>query len=140
MDEIDIDIIMSSLMADWPEYFPENTPPSQAVVTEGLSFRLVDNHPPRREDFRSTYEEYPKRKFSNSALISACGTSQFRVLKDILKKRELFPPLRSKKVAKGVLEPSLGMTMETFEPTHHTVWYLTSAQPQTIFEVLKEET
>lgn len=126
-------------MADWPEFYPENTPPSKAVATEGISFRLVDEHPPTREDFRSTYEEYPNRKFNQSTIANACGTSQFRELKDIQKKRKLFPPLRNKKIAMGELVPALGLTMETFEPTHHTVWYLKSAQPQVIFEVLKED-
>jgi hypothetical protein len=123
----------------WPEFYPDNTPPIEAIATEGQSFRLVDNHPPTRADFKSTFEEYPRRKLTGAKLVLACGTSQFRDLQDIKKKRDLFPALRNKLVAIGDLQPELGKTMNTFEPSHHTVWYICSAQPQMLFEVMENE-
>lgn len=125
-------------MSEWPAYFPDNTPPVDATPASGLSFRLVDNNPPERSDFKSTYEEFAKRKYtSESEFINACGTSHFGQLDDIKRKKRLFPKLRNKHIAKGELFPELGKMKQTFEPSHFTVWYKLSALPQTIFVVLE---
>lgn len=129
---------MNNVVAEWPDFYPDNTPPQEATPTNGQSFRLVDSNPPTRDDFRSTIEETPHRNFRDEMTkICACGTSQFGKLEDIQKKRKLFPKLRNKLIAEGQLEPAHGKMLNTFEPSHHTVWYRLTAQPQFNFSVLE---
>ena len=129
---------MNQAVSEWPTFYPPNTPPADAVITFGPAFRLVTNDPPLREDFCSTYEESPKRHFPDTqSYCLACGTSHFAELKDIQKKRNLFPKLRSKKIAEGQLHSSLGVMLSTFEPSHFTVWYRYTSNPQGVFKVLE---
>tara|TARA_Y100001968_G_scaffold331641_1_gene386956 strand:- start:1456 stop:1863 length:408 start_codon:yes stop_codon:yes gene_type:complete len=125
----------------WPDFFPSDVPPSASEPTSGISFRLVDNDPPIRKDFESTYEENPSRlKVDSSQLDRDCcyGTSQFKDINDIRKKKRLFPKLRAKLIAVGELEPSMGKMMDTYKPSHHTIWYFSSAQPQLYFTVTEK--
>lgn len=129
---------MTQALPEWPDYYESDTPPKSAVSASGSSYRLVDNNPPIREDFRSTYEEFPERKYpSISDFICACGTSHYSELEEIIKKKNLFPKLRSKKVAQGNLNSTLGMMLDTFEAKHYTIWYRITAQPQAFFKVLE---
>ena len=129
---------MNQVVSEWPIFYPPNTPPAEAVTTTGTAFRLVTNNPPLRDDFCSTYEESPERRFKDDRGHSlACGTSHFSELKDIQKKRNLFPKLRSKKIAEGLLNSSFGVMLSTFEPSHFTVWYKRTSSPQGVFKVLE---
>lgn len=129
---------MNQVINDWPNYYPEGTPPSDAVDTKGLVFRLVDFTPPEPSDFQSTYEEAPKRKYhSNEEFILACGTSHYTNFEDIKSVRNLFPKLRKKMIASGNLSGNMGKMKQTLEGSHYTIWYKQAAFPHANFSVVE---
>ncbi len=121
-------------MTKWPAYFPEQCPPADARNDNVQVFRLVDGTPLSAEDFRPTIVEQPHRPFQPEKLCAACGVSVFRSVQDVIKKRERFKPLRSKKIACGRITESDGLVLETFEPTHMTWWLQTSTPHITFIE------
>lgn len=62
----------------------------------------------------------------------ACGVSVFKNISDIIKKRDRFKPLRSKKIAYGTIAPSDGLIKETGQPSHVT-WWLQTSEPHATF-------
>lgn len=129
---------MNQVINDWPDYYPEGTPPADAIDTKGLVFRLVDYTPPRQSDFRSTYEEAPERKYqSNDEFILACGTSHYTDFEDIKSVRNLFPKLRKKMIASGNLSNHMGKMKKTLKDSHCTVWYKQATAPHANFSVVE---
>jgi hypothetical protein len=129
---------MNQAIPEWPLNYPKYVPPKNSTPADGESYRLVNCNPPTRVDFATTREDGLVRE-PNDELTIACsyGTSQFWKLDDIKKTRKLFPKLRKKLIAIGELSPSHGNMLNTFKPSHHTVWYKVTAQPQENFNVLE---
>lgn len=119
-------------MDSWPEYFPRECPPVDARRDNIEVFRLVDGCPPSTADFRPTLVEYPHRNFEGEKRCAACGVSVFRDVKDIIRKRSLYKPLRDKKIAVGRISHEDGLVLETFEPSHLT-WWLQTLTPHLSF-------
>jgi hypothetical protein len=120
----------------WPEYFPDQCPPSDARQDELSVFRLVTNCPPTANDFLPTIIESPHRRFSGEELCLACGVSVFKDKADILKTRERFKPLRDKKLAYGMIKPTDGLIKETGQPSHVTWWLRTDHPHASFHEVI----
>lgn len=129
---------MNQAVIEWPQNYPPNVPPASSKPAVGDSYRLVNNNPPIRNDFATSREDGLVRE-PHDALTIACsyGTSQFWKIEDIKRTRKLFPKLRKKLIAFGDLTPSYGNMLDTFKPSHHTVWYKITAQPQESFNVLE---
>ncbi|WP_380187815.1 hypothetical protein [Iodobacter arcticus] len=121
------------------EFLPEQCPPSDARQDNLKVFRLVANCPPNANDFLPTKVESPHRKFTIDELCMACGVSVFKNVADILKKRERFKPLKSKKIACGTISPSDGLVKETGQPSHVT-WWLQTNEPHATFREVPDVT
>jgi hypothetical protein len=109
---------------EWPSFFPEGVPPSDAKPSEGDAFRLVTAFPPSNSDFLSSIEEQPDREFKNDKLGRAYGVSFHRRLECSQRTRKRYRPLRNRYVAKGTLKKEHGVQLSTSEPrdSHFTVW------------------
>lgn len=62
-------------LVDWPDYFPENCPPQNARRDNLKVYRLVDNDPPRQNDFVPNKLLYPHINYSGETLCLVCGIS-----------------------------------------------------------------
>ncbi|MFB9154456.1 hypothetical protein ACFFUS_14085 [Vibrio gallaecicus] len=126
-------------MCDYPDFYPEDMPPENAIDANGEAYRLVDNNPPQKVDFRSTIEENPKRaakKPSDREMLY--GASLFTRQEEALKKKKLFKPLRNKTLSAGHLSSDDGMMKKTGGPCHITVWFKKEALPHERFECIEE--
>lgn len=121
----------------WPDYFPEQCPPSEARVDELRVFRLVSNNPPIPSDFLPTLIEQPHREFNRENLCYACGVSVFKDIADVKTKMARYKPLRNKRIAVGVILRQDGLVLETFSGTHVT-WWLTTTTPHVNFREVME--
>ena len=65
----------------WANFYPENCPPEEAEPASGTFYRLVRHNPPRAEDFKSVFEENPKR-FNFIPTVKNCGLSVQKDLQD----------------------------------------------------------
>ncbi|GLX79190.1 hypothetical protein tinsulaeT_25300 [Thalassotalea insulae] len=129
---------MNQAVTEWPANYPQNVPPQESSPANGQSYRLVCHNPPLRADFATSREDglCLREPYTELEFVCSYGTSQFWKLEDIKKTRRLFPKLRKKLIAIGELTPSCGNMLNTFRPSHHTVWYKITAQPQNNFSVL----
>ena len=120
----------------WPDFYPENCPPAEAKPASGTVYRLVKHNPPRLEDFLSTWEEFPGRFPEPTIKIS--GTSVHRDLQDSERLKNRIGHLRNRKIAKGKLNPTLGMIQHTpsREKSHHTWWIPIGTEPWFVFRVI----
>jgi len=119
----------------WPSDFPEQCPPANARSEEVYVYRLVSNSPPKREDFLTTKQEWPARIFEKpDDKCNSCGVSVFKQRDDAEKKRLRYKALRSKSIAHGKIEPSDGVVLETYAPSHMT-WWLKTEEPHRNFAV-----
>ena len=121
----------------WPDFYPENCPPTEAKSASGTVYRLVKHNPPRSEDFLSTWEEFPGRFREPTIRIS--GTSVHRNLQDSEQLKNRIGSLRNRKITQGELNPALGVIQHTpsHEKSHHTWWIPIGAEPWLVFKVIK---
>lgn len=119
-----MDALTNEAQSSWPEFFPQDVPPSHSVAAKGQVYRLVDTIPPSAADFRPAYQETPQRNFGQD-LWKACGLSFHRDLEDSRRTRSRYKALRQKHIVVGVLVPSFGRMLSTpsvVSPSHVTVW------------------
>ncbi len=121
---------------EWPDFYPENCPPVEAEPASGTVYRLVEHDPPQKEDFLSTWEEFPGR-FSEPTTINS-GVSVCTDLQDIDRLKKRYGHLRNRKTAKGELNPQLGKIQRSqgFTNSHVTWWIPVGAEPWRFFEVI----
>ena len=125
----------------WPDLYPENCPPAEAEPVSGTFYRLVRHNPARAEDFKSVFEENPKR-FNYIPTIENCGLSVQKDPQDSerlerLKKRAR--KYKNRQIAEGNLNPTLGMIQHTPSKkykSHHTWWVPVEAKPWTVFNIM----
>ena len=123
----------------WPTFFPEDVPPHTAAAASGVAFRLVDSNPPTAPDFKSTFEEYPNRRFGGE-LWKACAASLYTQRSDSDRTRRRYKKLRNKMIASGELHAGLGVMLATPSSgsgSHLSVWFYREAQPHLEFRVLE---
>ncbi|MGK7929183.1 MAG: hypothetical protein AB4290_28760 [Spirulina sp.] len=110
--------------SEWPDFFPNGVPPSDAIPAEGRAFRIVASIPTTDSDFLSNVEKYPDRSYGEN-LWMACGLSFHRQLECSKRTRKRFPALRKCRIAVGMLKPEHGVQLKTGTrkfPSHFTVW------------------
>lgn len=122
----------------FPDSWPRDCPPQDAVNADGKVFRIVKNDPPTATDVASHWE---LGKLPKAPACLRCGLSVFRELRDAVHQRRLFPKL-GRLVATGVLKPEHGKTKLTTgqQPTHTTWWAYEEVMRETLFAVVGEET
>ena len=115
---------------EWPEFFPPDVPPKEAIPASGSAFRLVKNLPPSESDFMSTIEESPDRTFDNDMIGMCYGTSFFRKLECIKAKQKRYKSFRNRSIVVGTLTSKHGVQLSTPSQgnSHLTVWICPKSQ------------
>lgn len=132
----------------WPTFFPNNCPPSDAVTKKINVFRLVGNNPPIEDDFLSSYQQNPKRKYgrpNGEIPILAYGLSCFTDYHHAIEQGRILsktPYYRKRSklnlVASGHTEPECGVVKETPREfsSHVTYWLHQDASIVNHFKVI----
>ena len=113
------------------EELPDDCPPQGADEILGaiICYRLVQNTPPKEEDFRSQRALEPNKDFE----LSECqvrGLSVFMKPADADRAAQRSRNLQGTKVAKLTLEQGAGYFKKTGSRSHHTWW------PYKAFDIL----
>jgi len=121
----------------FPEGWPNNCPPADAVDASGVVFRIVNNEPPMAADFVSHFES---GKLLKAPDCLRRGLSVFRELGDAVHQRRLFPRL-GRLIARGTLLAEHGKTRLTTgkQPTHTTWWSYKDVDRASPFSIVQEE-
>ena len=99
------------------------------IVGEVICYRLVQNAPPKDDDFRSQRTLQPNKDFT----LSECqvrGLSVYMKPADAEKAAKGSKNLQGAKVAKLTLEQGAGYIQKTGKRSHHTWW------PYKAFDIL----
>lgn len=113
-------------MTNWPEGFPNQCPPEDAVLSHDVFFRLIDADPVVESDFWSHKLrldeglDRPRRNDPDPCL--SVGVSVFDTADGANRARGAFGALRTKKVAAGSLAGSGVVKKTTRTEGHHTWW------------------
>ena len=121
---------------EWPDFYPVNCPPAGADPASGVVYRLVRRDPVQAEDFKTPWEEYPRR--FKEPTITNCGVSVHTDLQDSKKLKDRIPKFRNRQTAEGELNPTLGIIQHTpsIERSHHAWWIPVGAEPWIVFNVI----
>jgi hypothetical protein len=122
---------------NFPDSWPRDCPPEDAVDAEGDVFRIVKNDPPLPEDMASYHET---GRLPKAPPCLRCGLSVFREIQDAMHQRLLLPKL-GRWIAKGTLQVEHGKTKLTrgAQPTHTTWWAYDGVIRMLLFAVVQEE-
>ena len=126
---------------EWPDFYPANCPPAEAEPASGTVYRLVNHDPPQAEDFKTPFEENPKR-FDNKPDIRNCGLSVHTDMQDseqLKKTMKMIPRFQNSQIAEGELNPTLGLILHTPSSKyrfHHSWWVPVGAEPWIVFEII----
>ena len=122
---------------NFPDNWPANCPPQDAVDAAGDVFRIVKSDPPVAPDLASHFET---GKLPNAPPCLRCGLSVFREVRDAVHQRTLFPKL-GRWIARGSLASEHGKTKLTsgHQPTHTTWWAYQGVNRAALFAVVQEE-
>ena len=109
----------------------------EAEPASGTVYRLVRYNPAQAKDFKTPFEENPKR-FDNRPTIRNCGLSIHTDPQDSEKLKNRIPKLRKRQIAEGELNPTLGMIQHTpsLEQSHHSWWVPLGAEPWIVFNII----
>jgi hypothetical protein len=120
------------------DHYPQDCPPSDAKPTaNNVAFRFLskDAVSVTDKDFMSYYD---KEKYQMSC--QARGLSIYTNEEGVAKARNLIPGFKKRKVAKGILEPDMGMLKNTPSKieNHHTWWVALSPPktPESLFNLV----
>lgn len=123
----------------YPDFFPNNCPPVDAVEAKIDVFRYTKNSPPTEEDFKSHYEMEPEKYLG---VIDAYGLSVISNLESAKNGLNLNPGLRKKfkYIAEGNLTTDCGVIKQTpsrNQKYHMTWWLYKNVEPSMRFKVCK---
>lgn len=127
----------------WPDFYPENCPPTEAEPASGTVYRLVRRDPAQPKDFTALFIERPGL-FQNkptAVVCQSCGVSVCKDRQDIVKLQRSSAKMRKRQIAKGELNPTLGVIQHTPSrqyKSHHTWWILVGTEPWLIFNVINK--
>jgi hypothetical protein len=126
----------------WPDFYPANCPPAEAESASGTVYRLVNHDPAQEEDFKTPFEENPRR-FKYTPGIKNCALSVQTDIQDSeqLKKAmmKMVPRFKNSQIAKGELNPTLGLIQHTPSSkyrSHHSWWVPIGAEPWVVFKII----
>jgi hypothetical protein len=101
---------------NFPDTWPSNCPPQDALDAEGTVFRIVDHNPPATGDFLTSFET---GAFPSRPACLRCGLSLHRLLADAIHTKTKYPKLGSR-IAQGPLAKEHGKTKHTGQASHTT--------------------
>ena len=119
----------------FPNNWPENCPPADAVIAEGEVYRIVCNAPPNNSDFQTHFET---GKMPKGDLCLRCGLSVFRIAIDAVHMRNKYPKLGNQ-IAKGTLQKNHGKTKQTGTSSHTTWWIYENVDRASLFTCVTDE-
>ncbi len=121
----------------FPDGWPQDCPPADALDAAGEVFRIVKNEPPTYEDFRTHFES---GRLPKAPPCLRCGLSVFREIRDAIHQRQLLPKLGGL-IAKAELAASHGKAKLTKarQPSHTTWWSYEGVDRASLFSVVGEE-
>lgn len=96
----------------WPNDFPAQCPPADAMQLSGIVFRFINGRSPTEKDFWSHYERNPVGDWSRNPCI-ARGLSVVRTTEDCGIMREGIPALRKKEIAVANIDTQVGPIANT---------------------------
>lgn len=117
----------------WPNDFPKDVPPSDAIELDGIYFRFVDNQNISEIDFLPTYKDPEQRKIylKNQGKAEVYAVSFMQTEESIRTMQIELPKRFSKKlIARGKLIPNYGKGKMTGRPFHMSVWFYDGVSPQ----------
>ena len=126
---------------EWPNFYPTNCPPAGAEPASGTVYRLVRNDPAQPEDFKTPFEENPRR-FNNKPSIKNCGLSVHTDMQDsdqLKAVMKMVPRFKGTQIAEGELNPTLGLIQHTPSSkykSHHSWWVTVGAEPWVVFKII----
>ena len=126
---------------EWPDFYPANCPPAEAESASGTVYRLVNHDPAQEEDFKTPFEENPRR-FDNKPTIQNCGVSVHTDPQDseeLKKAMKMVPRFKNSQIAEGELNPTLGLIQHTPSlkyRSHHSWWVPIGAEPWVVFKII----
>jgi len=123
------DKLMEGVAMKWPNHYPEQCPPAQAIAVSGKIFRFTGRATPKPRDFRSFYEISPSEDWGSLAC-NARGLSVFSTKEDCVAAAEVCPALRKKCLCVAELPNTAGLLAETPSKNtqnHKTFWSLLDA-------------
>jgi hypothetical protein len=126
---------------EWPSFYPTNCPPAGAEPASGTVYRLVRNDPAQPEDFKTPFEENPRR-FNNKPSIKNCGLSVHTDMQDSEQLKtvmKMVPRFKDTQIAEGELNPTLGMIQHTPSSeyrSHRSWWVPIGAEPWVVFKIV----
>lgn len=117
---------MYSPTALWPDFFPGDCPPSDALLPNHQVYRFVGSFPPQPTDFKSHKERWPSRDFGEQEC-KACGLSVFTDFEDIRVARSHVPGMAKKHIVCFGIDNAEGLIKATpatshYGRSHHTWW------------------
>lgn len=112
---------------EWPDYYPSDCPPVEAVDAVGGFFRLVQGETVVEADFESLLSQAfrgARRTPPAGTEIMAAGVSIQKAQADAEATRKRVPALKNRRIAQGQIDGE-GKLMHTPSKTalsHHTWW------------------
>lgn len=125
---------MSGQVLKFPDDWPADCPPADALDASGEFYRLFKTNPPASKDLM-THHERGTRLHDPPCL--RCGLSVFRDRNDAEHQSRIYPKL-GKIIGKAVLQPAHGTTKQTGKPTHTTWWMVTGVDRAAAFTSFEE--
>lgn len=125
----------------WPNFFPDNCPPSTAFPANGKVYRFVKKDPPKHKDFYSHRQNQPNRNFNAEECV-VCGISVFKDIEDALSVKRIIPAFKKRKIAEGTVKRFMGKMLHTPSnnaDSHHTWWIPDNTDPSSAFVCIKIE-
>ncbi|MFT6348248.1 MAG: hypothetical protein ACJAYB_001252 [Psychromonas sp.] len=123
----------SSLNYKWPIEFPIDVPGEEVLPASGYVYRLVNQVPPRPNDFRMHHLDNPHFNYSSKNRHKGYGVSVWSKLDSLVraKKRYSAPEqFGNKKIVGGELCHSLGAIPNIIANDGHvTLWKTVGAEP-----------
>lgn len=121
----------------FPDGWPNDCPPQDAVDANCVVFRIVDRSPPIARDFVSHFES---GKLPKAPECMRRGLSVFEELGDAMHQKRLLPKL-GRFIAQGTLREKHGKTKLTpgKQPTHTTWWPYRDVDRPSLFSIVAEE-
>ena len=125
-------------MSTWPDYFPENCPPKEAVRRELIVYRLVSAHGPSAADFVSGVllpENTAARK-------TACRDFALSVYTDLKHAKRLLKSQRATRpmgIAVGTIRMESGVieaSPSNAFRSHHSWWLHEGIDPSSDFRMV----
>jgi len=120
---------------NFPDSWPSDCPPQDAVDAEGDVFRIVNNDQPTADDFLTSFET---GAFPNRLACLRCGLSVHRIRADAIHTKTKYPKLENR-IAKGTLAKECGKTKRTGQASHTTWWVYEGVNRASIFALIAEE-